>query len=292
MIPPTTPLTSRMRQLGLDALPRTGRSADSGYGSVETSPTKPPPKRRSNRKSLSLAASLGSESLQSYDGTGSEVSDSERSDTRFGPEIFRSPSVGPERFATLPRAARRRISRTDSYPAQQFDRPTYHHPRHGSDTNISSSRASSLGALDRFVPLRDHSTPGSAKLRTTRPLEELTPSERLVRHNQDAPDPFCFRRRPLPPSPTETRKSRRPSQGRTVLDSASRNQSDRRVSNSIWSVGGMAPNQGAVDDGRGGRVQSGTNAPMFHSLFPPSKPRAQEDVEKHEARLASAFDID
>lgn len=31
---------------------------------------------------------------------------------------------------------------------------------------------------------------------------------------------------------------------------------------------------------------------MFNTLFPPSKPKAQEDVEKHEARLASAFDID
>jgi meiosis-specific APC/C activator protein AMA1 len=54
----------------------------------------------------------------------------------------------------------------------------------------------------------------------------------------------------------------------------------------------MAPTHGAVNDGRGGLVQSGTNAPMFNTLFPPSKPKAQEDVEKHEARLASAFDID
>lgn len=54
----------------------------------------------------------------------------------------------------------------------------------------------------------------------------------------------------------------------------------------------MIPNQGAVDDGRGGLFASGTNAPMFGSLFPPSKPKMQEDIEKHEARLASAFDID
>lgn len=31
---------------------------------------------------------------------------------------------------------------------------------------------------------------------------------------------------------------------------------------------------------------------MFNTLFPPLKPKAQEDVEKHEARLASAFEID
>lgn len=54
----------------------------------------------------------------------------------------------------------------------------------------------------------------------------------------------------------------------------------------------MAPNQGAVDDGRGGLFVSGTNAPMFNTQFPPSKPKIQEDVERHEARLASAFGID
>ncbi|ROV93038.1 hypothetical protein VPNG_09441 [Cytospora leucostoma] len=226
MTPPTTPLTARMRQLGLDALPRTGRSADSGYGSVETSPTKLPLHIHSDHTSISLAARLESESLQSYDGTGSEASDSKKSDNDPEPEIWDSPTAGHEKFATLPRAARRRISRTDSYPVQ-LDRPAYH-PRHGSDTAVSASRVGSLRALDRFVPLRDHSTPGSEKMRTTRALEELTLSERLVRHNQDAPDPFCFRRRPLPPSPTETRKARRPSQGGTVLDTASQNQTDRR----------------------------------------------------------------
>lgn len=228
MAPPTTPVTSRMRQLGFGMLPRTGHSADSGYGSVETSPTKSPPNRRLDRTSLSWSTRLESESLQSYDGTGSEASDSENNDSE--PEILGSPSVDANKFATIPRAARRRISRTDSYPVQQFDRPTYHHPRHGSDTAVSSGRASSLRALDRFVPLRDHSTPGSAKFRTSRPLEELTLSERLVRHNQDAPDPFCFRRQPLPPSPTEARKSRRPSQGGTVLGTETHNQTDRRVS--------------------------------------------------------------
>lgn len=236
MAPPITPLTSRMRQLGLDSLPRTGRSVDSGYGSVETSPTKSAANRRSDRTSLSWSARLGSESLQSYDGTGSETSDSGRSDDDPEGHIFGSPSVASDRVATLPRAARRRISRTDSYPVQQLDSRIYHHPRHGSDTALSSGRASSLRAPDRFIPQRDHSTPGSSKFRTSRPLEELSLSERLVRHNQDAPDPFCFKRRPLPPSPTEAKKSRRPSQGRTVLGTATHNQTDRRVSDSTLDI--------------------------------------------------------
>lgn len=224
---PVTPITSRMRQLDHDSLPRTDRSADSGYASFEVSAAKTSPKRHSNRSSLSRVSRLESESLQSYDGAGSESSGAEDTNSDSEQVIFLSPCTGRERSATLPRASRRRISRTDSYP--MLPERQIHHPRHGSDTAVIGSRASSLRALDRFVPLRDHKTPGSEKLRTTRPLEELTPSERLVRHNKDAPDPFCFRRRPLPPSPTESRKETRPGQNRTVLDPRFHSQGERRV---------------------------------------------------------------
>lgn len=217
-----------MRQLHHDSLPRTDRSADSGYASFEISPTKSSLKRHSNRTSRSLLSRHESESLQSYDGTGSETSEVEDSDSDPQRIIFSSPCTGRQRSATLPRLSRRQISRTDSYPT--VPERQIKHPRHGSDTAVTGSRASSLRALDRFVPLRDHRTPGSEKLRTTRPLEELSSSERLVRHNKDAPDPFCFRRRPLPPSPTESRKSARSGQSSTVLDPRFHHQAERRVS--------------------------------------------------------------
>lgn len=225
---PVTPLTSRMRQLDHDGLPRTDRSTDSGYASLEVSPIKSRLERHSNRTSLSRVSKLGSESLQSYDGTGSEASGAKSTDSGFEQAILSSPCTGRERSATLPRTTRRRISRTDSYP--MVPERQVHHPRYGSDTIVIGSRASSLRALDRFVPLRDHKTPGSEKFRTTKPLEELTSSERLVRHNKDAPDPFCFRRRPVPPSPTESRKAARPGQSRTVLDPRFHSQEERRVS--------------------------------------------------------------
>lgn len=217
-----------MRQLHHDSMPRTDRSADSGYASFELSPTKASLKRHSNRTSLSRVSRLESESLQSYDGTGSGTSGGEDTDSDSEEPIFSSPCTGRNRSATLPRTSRRRISRTDSYPLLPERR--VHHPRYGSATVVIGSRASSLRALDRFVPPRDHKTPGSEKLRTTRPLEELTTSERLVRHNKDAPDPFIFRRRALPPSPTESRKAARSGQGRTVLDPRFQNQAERRVS--------------------------------------------------------------
>lgn len=225
---PVTPVSSRIRQIDHDSLPGSDRSADSGYASFEISPTKARLERHSARSLLSRSSRLEGESLQSYDGTGSEESGAENtgSDSKQG-AIF-TPCTGRRKSATLPRTSRRQISRTDSYPMLP-DRQV-HHPRHGSDTAVIGYRARSLREPDRFVPLRDHKTPGSEKLRTTRPLEELTPSERLVRHNKDAPDPFCFRRRPLPPSPTESRKATRPGQSRTVIDPRSRNQAERRVS--------------------------------------------------------------
>lgn len=225
---PVTPVSSRMRQLHHDSLPRTDRSADSGYASFEASPPKTRLKRHSNRASLSLVSRREDESLRSFDGTGSETSEILDTDSDSEHVTVYSPCTGRQMPATLPRTSRTQLSRTDSYPV--VSERHVQHPRHGSDTAVTGSRASSLRAPDRFVPLRDHKTPGSEKLRTSRPLEDLTSSERLVRHNKDAPDPFFFRRRPLPPSPTEARKAARSGRSSTTLDPRFHHQAERRVS--------------------------------------------------------------
>lgn len=223
----TTPITPRMQQLRLEPSPRTGRSVDSGYGSLETSPTRSLPKRYQGRTSSSLSTRLQNGNLHSYDGNSSEESEG-APDAGSDSKIIRSPITLQEKFTTFPRVSRRQVSRTDS--PYMFPGRKSMHQRHGSDiTGLNGSKPSSLRALDRFVPLRDHVTPGSEKLRTTKPLGDLTPSERLVRHNQDAPDPFCFRRRALPPSPTEGRKARASSHSRTTLETSSF-QADNRVS--------------------------------------------------------------
>lgn len=213
----------------LDPPCRTGRSADSGYGSIETSPTRGQRRRRPDREYLSLTSKLGGLSLNSYDGNSSEEPES-GNDTHEGTanEIPTLSEHARGKFATLPLVSRRRISRTDSF--QLTSKQKNAHRRNISDnTEVSSSRVRSLRTLDRFVPLRDHVTPGSSKLHTTKPLEELTPSERLVRHNQDAPDPFFFIRRPLPPSPTEARKETTHNRSRTILDPAGISQPGRRM---------------------------------------------------------------
>lgn len=60
----------------------------------------------------------------------------------------------------------------------------------------------------------------------------------------------------------------------------------------IWSVGGLAPTSAGVPDGRGGLLGSGTNAPLYTTSFISAKPRAKEDLELHESRIAQALDMD
>lgn len=261
----SSPVTPRMQQLCLEHSPRTGRSADSGYASLETSPTRSPPKRRLNGTSLSLSTRLHSVSVRFYDGNSSEESQSrESSHDEADPGIIGPPSSDREKFATLPRVSRRRFSRTDSFPVLPDRKCTQR--RHDSDnTGLNGSRVCSLRALDRFVPLRDHATPGSEKHRTTKHLADLTPSERLVRHNHDAPDPFCFRRRALPPSPIEARKAREPGRSRTILDRA--NPADRRVSLPNRQTYSWVPN--ALSFATGVPPDYSYND-RYHFFFPPS----------------------
>lgn len=60
----------------------------------------------------------------------------------------------------------------------------------------------------------------------------------------------------------------------------------------VWAVGGIAPVSSGISDGRGGLLGSGTNAPLYTTSFSASRPKAQEDFEKHEERLAQALEID
>src|SRR5437868_11764714 len=73
------------------------------------------------------------------------------------------------------------------------------------------------------------------------------------------------------------------------LDHNSRRTSRQVSRGTVWSVGGVVPGLAAVDNGRGQFVQSGTNARLFRTPCPTTKPRAVEEREKHEARIALAL---
>jgi meiosis-specific APC/C activator protein AMA1 len=60
----------------------------------------------------------------------------------------------------------------------------------------------------------------------------------------------------------------------------------------VWAVGGLAPVGTGVPSGRGGLLVSGTNAPLYTTSFSVARPKAKEDLEKHEGRLAEALELD
>jgi len=60
----------------------------------------------------------------------------------------------------------------------------------------------------------------------------------------------------------------------------------------IWRVGGLAPPSLGVSNGRGGLLGSGTNAPLYTTSFSAARPKAQEETENHENRVAHALELD
>jgi hypothetical protein len=69
----------------------------------------------------------------------------------------------------------------------------------------------------------------------------------------------------------------------------------RQVSaGAVWNVGGSSPANdtvGGVPNGRGGMLGSGTNAPLYTSMFL-SRSDPDAELETYERRLALAFDVD
>ena len=60
----------------------------------------------------------------------------------------------------------------------------------------------------------------------------------------------------------------------------------------VWTIGGLAPVSSAIPNGRGALITSGTNAPLYTSPFSTARPKAKEDAENHENRLAKALELD
>ncbi|KAL2073024.1 hypothetical protein VTL71DRAFT_10348 [Oculimacula yallundae] len=166
----------------------------------------------------------------------------------------------------------------------------------------SSGSAGSLRAPDRFLQRRHGLDSAVESFRTSKDPRTLTTDERLLRHKDASPDAFNPRRRATTPIPNAIRPlprrnfsgNRSGSGGGSVLtfqrDPTATN-GERQVSvGTIWRVGGLAPVSG-VSDGRGGLLGSGTNAPLYTTSFT-ARPKAQEDKERHESRLAEALDLD
>ncbi|EWG52744.1 hypothetical protein FVEG_11389 [Fusarium verticillioides 7600] len=149
--------------------------------------------------------------------------------------------------------------------------------------------------LDRYVPRRDPISPSSERYRTTKQSQDLSRDERLRRDKSASADPFVLKRRVMDPDPRFPFRVDDSHLDRGIaLGQLPQNRGgDRQVSmGAMWSVGGLAPNAIATDDGQGHLVRRGTNARVFPTLFQESLVSTSVEKEKHEGRIASALNID
>lgn len=193
-------------------------------------------------------------------------------------------------------------------------------PRRRSKIALARYTARSQKHPDRFIPCRSDSYNVADKYRIGKAAHELTPTEKLLRHSGASEDAFCYHRRNITPMAADFRPqslsesiSSRIRGLTTPWESVARgtnigavstvlgpidqnNRSDvaiRQVSSgNVWAVGGVVPGGTAVNNGRGQLVRSGTNAQLFRTSFPTEKPKAVDELEKLEARLAEALGLD
>ena len=162
---------------------------------------------------------------------------------------------------------------------------------------------------DRFISSRSTPQDASKTFRLSKPPEQLSTAEKILRHRSATPDPF---------GPLAVRRIREarinaagntdprtvPSRTRTIGTTNVQHppqdplatQNRQASAGAVWNVGGgsqanlSGPVRG-ISDGRGGFVSSGLNAPMFTSHFF-DEDTLEQDNGQLEGRLAIALDID
>ena len=163
---------------------------------------------------------------------------------------------------------------------------------------------------DRYIPNRRSPDSSAKSFRFSKPSDQLTPIERLIRHQSASLDPFTTWNvnrvgQDLPPSyelhagnpaPTPRRVATVAGSEIHGVRPGSIGIAHRRPSaGAVWNVGGSAAQPSGpitgISNGRGGLLGSGTNAPMFTSRFFEVE-SADQSQERLEGRLAAALDID
>ena len=171
-------------------------------------------------------------------------------------------------------------------------------------TGVESSYLTPPSSPDRFVRAHVPADSHRKSYSLSKPPDQLSSAERLLRHNSATPDPFSPRSRhqftevARSPRDGSTTRTPRSSDADTAipvpgLRSGSVGLQTRRPSaGAVWNVGGtmLGPTPG-VPNGRGGLLGSGTNAPMYTSTFF-EKETQHQSLERFEARVAAALDID
>lgn len=170
---------------------------------------------------------------------------------------------------------------------------------HASTPSCSGKRNSgSQSSPDRFIPNRSSQSPFRERYVLSLPPNELTPAEKRRRQQSPLSDPLngvVRRRRNNADLPSASPSPRPTPSFPDVTGPQAVQAADRAVSHgAVWGVGGSAPafsSVRSISDGRGGRIASGTNAPMYYANFGEVK-EDTDDQQEHQRRVALAFEVD
>lgn len=162
-------------------------------------------------------------------------------------------------------------------------------------------------APDRFIPPRRPLNITKQSFDLNKPEERLIAEERTLPGCSPAPDPFSRRLRRSIRMNDELRGLRETHAmltGRSGLSRRRTNPSLRRgtvpmgtrqiSAGAVWNVGGSSAASDTVlgvSNGNGGLLGSGTNAPLYTSMFL-SRSDPDAELEAYERRVALALDID
>lgn len=199
-------------------------------------------------------------------------------------------------------------------PALKFstgtDHDAYHTPnRRWASAGVQPLTPSPSPSPDRYISNRYTSQEPSKTYRLSKSPHQLSSPEKLLRHNHASTDPFG----PLivprirnprigaPGGSTSAVQARLPrpigtTNVTTVPGDASTARDRLSSAGAIWNIGGgaLAQHTGpvrSISNGRGGFLSGGSNAPMYMSQFFEDD-TLDQDLERMEARIAAALDID
>ncbi|KAL5388591.1 hypothetical protein PMIN06_004274 [Paraphaeosphaeria minitans] len=206
--------------------------------------------------------------------------------------LFHIPASSPSILARLPIRSASSPLRHSQWVARGGSLTAPRHPSH---------------APDRFVPSRRPPNITKQSFDLNKPEERLTAEERTLPGSSSAPDPFSRRLRRSVRMNEELRGLRETHAILTGRSNLSRRRTDpsfrrgpvpmgtRQISaGAVWNVGGSSAASNTVlgvSNGNGGLLGTGTNAPLYTSMFlGRSDPDAE--LEAYERRVALALDID
>lgn len=167
-------------------------------------------------------------------------------------------------------------------------------------TGTNKAPCGSLRSPDRFLPASGFTDATVKKFHTNKDPQQLSWAEKILRNIDASPDAFFPRKLHLNLSPPGAdRRSSSQSEhlgGPTdvgIRHYARGSSGERQASiGTVWAVGGVPPVDIGVPNGRGRRISSGTNAPLYSSSFSNAATNPEDEYERHEERLALALDLD